>query len=169
MALWLITDTHLGHDNMVRLCGRPSNFSERIVEAWRMRVRDDDTIIHMGDVRFGKGSKQWDWVVGGLPGFKVLIKGNHDKRDNEFYYTVGWGLVTVGVLLPTKWGRVWVSHAPAVQGDPPWWDVNLHGHMHNNRAELPELTHGRRVLMALEDEGYEPRELERFLERRLGA
>ena len=28
--LYLITDTHLGHENMKRLCGRPDDFTEQI-------------------------------------------------------------------------------------------------------------------------------------------
>lgn len=30
MALWLITDTHFGHNNMVHLCGRPQNFTDNV-------------------------------------------------------------------------------------------------------------------------------------------
>ena len=32
MALWLITDTHFGHNNMVHLCGRPQNFTRLIMD-----------------------------------------------------------------------------------------------------------------------------------------
>ena len=47
MALWLITDTHFGHNNMVHLCGRPQNFTRLIMDNWRKMVANTDTIIQV--------------------------------------------------------------------------------------------------------------------------
>lgn len=47
--LWVITDTHFDHYNMVKTCGRLKNFTALICENWRKMVSPKNTIIHLGD------------------------------------------------------------------------------------------------------------------------
>ena len=48
--LYLITDTHLGHQNMLKSCGRPARFTNLILDSCRKMVRSNDMLIHLGDV-----------------------------------------------------------------------------------------------------------------------
>ena len=62
MALWLITDTHFGHNNMVHLCGRPQNFTRLIMDNWRKMVANTDTIKakerkHFTEEQFAEGHR----------------------------------------------------------------------------------------------------------------
>ena len=63
--IYLITDTHLGHANMVKYCGRPENFTKLIYNNWAKKVRAADTVIHLGDIAWTAADLQWfvRWAV----------------------------------------------------------------------------------------------------------
>lgn len=80
---WFISDTHFGHKNILHLGdGRPfkgiGHHDTMLVANWYDKVDEADMVIHLGDVAMGP------WPEGlmrmkGLPGFKVLVPGNHDR------------------------------------------------------------------------------------------
>jgi len=125
---WIISDTHFGHYNMVKLCHRPLNFNERIIEKWTKLVKPEDQILHLGDLAifFGPTSNMWAERAYQLPGDKYLIRGNHDKKEEYPGFTV------VDEQL-AQIGQTWIlfSHGPKPKED--WWDLNIHGHMHGNK------------------------------------
>lgn len=41
--IYLITDTHLGHQNMLKSCGRPEVFTNLILDNCRKMVKRDDS------------------------------------------------------------------------------------------------------------------------------
>ena len=90
--IWIITDTHLGHDNMVAYCGRPINHSDLILENLRNTIRSGDVFIHLGDICFGDDENWHKALMCRIPiGVKkILIKGNHDKKSNHWYLEHGW-------------------------------------------------------------------------------
>lgn len=132
MNTWLIADTHLGHDNIIKYCDRPANHDFVIVDNWRTMVHPGQLILHLGDVTvwFGMKKKTWESVVKDLPGRKRLILGNHDAGDTEYYEALGFK-----VLEPftTRIGvnRIHFSHEPEMVKSEEW-DINIHGHLHNN-------------------------------------
>lgn len=83
MTVFFISDTHFGHKNILHLGdGRPfkgiDHHDTMILANWHETVTDDDMVVHLGDVAMGP------WPDGlmkmkGLPGFKVLVPGNHDR------------------------------------------------------------------------------------------
>ncbi len=150
--LYLITDTHLGHRGMCRTCGRPVNFSEMICHYWRDMVRPDDTVIHLGDVAWND-----DWLrrVKRLPGHKILVRGNHDKKSDEAYRDAGFE--TVVTSLRRDFGPVSVlfTHEPCYDTDltHPKIIWNIHGHNHDlHREEMRQF----RLPLSLEHMGYRP-------------
>ena len=54
--VYFIADMHLGHDNIIRLCGRPFKYVEdmdaAIINNWNSRVKDEDTVYILGDIAF---------------------------------------------------------------------------------------------------------------------
>ena len=52
MRIWLTTDTHFGHSKMVEYCGRPENFSDRILENFKV-IKEHDILLHLGDFCIG--------------------------------------------------------------------------------------------------------------------
>jgi calcineurin-like phosphoesterase family protein len=87
---WIVSDTHFGHSNMVKLCNRPLNFNERIVQGWKKTVKENDPLLHLGDLVtfFGPLTDMWLDMAATLPGDKYLIRGNHDKKNSYKGFTV---------------------------------------------------------------------------------
>ena len=47
--LYFTADTHFGHENVIRFCGRPyataAEMDEALMENWNSRVKDNDTVL----------------------------------------------------------------------------------------------------------------------------
>lgn len=154
---WIISDTHFGHKNIVKYCGRPLDHNSIMVNEWKTLVRPEDTILHLGDVAvwYGPESDYWHSVVSDLPGDKYMLRGNHDLRKDKVYAL--WGLNVVPEFVQEFDGRrVLFSHYPDETriGD---WDINIHGHIHNNSLEPRLAASGRRYInVSVEVMGYRP-------------
>jgi len=83
----------------------------------------------------------------------------------------GWNAITPefnGIIENYK--RILLSHYP-VEYDSKYFDINIHGHFHNNPRENwePDLeklvTKDHHKLFILENEGYQAVELNEFLSR----
>lgn len=190
---YIISDTHLKHENMKTYCLRPPDFTERIHKNIMNTVKDTDTLIHLGDVGIGKHDT-WSWMVKMWPGRKVLIRGNHDRA-----HSCGWWMETGGfhfacdslvfrqVLLTHEPANAVVKangfklHEPLDWGLPEGCSLNVHGHLHNiwdgfysaERLErdkellgfdpVKKLKHPWQRLFALEYCNYSPIEMNKFL------
>lgn len=129
---FIISDTHFGHHNIIRYCDRPLNHEDIIIQNWDRVVQPEDTILHLGDVAFGRPKDIYGWaeIIKGLPGRKMLIKGNHDHSRSMKIYK-GIFEVVVPFIQDFSGVRIYFSHYP----DHPikdQWDINVHGHIHNN-------------------------------------
>ncbi len=144
---YLITDTHIGHTNIIRLCDRPENFEELIFSSWRARVKPEDTVIHLGDVAWGEESLK---RFADLPGRRILIKGNHDELPDAAYMEAGFMPVCSELLITFDGMRVLFTHRPKFGHTA---DINIHGHQHDlHREDLSRLY----LPLALENMGYRP-------------
>lgn len=76
------SDTHFGHENIIRYCDRPykdtDHMNDDIVRRWNEVVTPEDTVFHLGDVALGKIDNSLA-QVSRLNGYKVLVLGNHDR------------------------------------------------------------------------------------------
>ena len=167
MRLWLITDTHFRDKALGEHCGRPPDFDKRIIAAWRRCVQPTDTIIHLGDI--GMHDPAWAHEqLRTLPGKKILTLGNHDKHSWTWYMSNGWDTVCETMSL-NRYGQRWLfSHKP--QPDLGYFDINVHGHFHNNPPEQWETALRERVtdkhrLLVLENVGYQPTLLHHLLRK----
>lgn len=84
MALYAIADTHLslgGTNKSMTVFSGWDDYVERLEANWRDSVTDDDTVVIAGDISWGMNLKQAkeDFAfLNGLPGKKLILKGNHD-------------------------------------------------------------------------------------------
>lgn len=134
-SIWIISDTHFGHNNIIRYCNRPDDNWEIILHNWEAMVGEDETILHLGDVMFGgKNAYWWAERIGSMPGKKLLIRGNHDhSKEVKILRTVSGFEVIDDFIQEFDGKRVYFSHYPDQPN--PWdkkWDFNIHGHIHNN-------------------------------------
>ena len=127
--IYIITDTHIGHANMVRLCGRPENFSELVLAAWEKRVKPEDTVIHLGDIAWGDEHLA---RVMAMPGKKILVRGNHDPHSLEEYMDRGFALACNEFAMNLDGMKVLFTHRPRFGHTA---DINIHGHQHDLHRE----------------------------------
>ena len=80
--IYFTGDTHFGHTNIIKHCSRPflsiQEMDEVIINNWRERITNNDTVYILGDMFF-VGRVDYSDYLKRLPGKKHLIIGNHDK------------------------------------------------------------------------------------------
>lgn len=126
--IFLISDLHLGHANIIRYCSRPflvSDVAEMdriLINNWNFAISPQSRVFYLGDLRYGEqalGTKEYRQKLNGKITF---IRGNHD--DGEL------GAVPSSTLNYKKL-RFLLVHDPA--DIPPDFDGwTIHGHHHNN-------------------------------------
>ena len=72
MKIFVLTDTHLGHERLkVMGRGRPDDFTEQILRNTAATV--GDILIHCGDVAMGREKYWHEKFIGAASGFKKKI------------------------------------------------------------------------------------------------
>lgn len=83
MAVFFISDLHLGHDNCLAFDNRPFLTIEEqdnyIIEHWNKVVGKDDSVWILGDFSWYKSTKTIE-IFSQLNGHKFLCIGNHDVK-----------------------------------------------------------------------------------------
>lgn len=127
MTIWLISDTHFGHENIIGYCGRPfacaAEMDEAIVKRWNEVVKPSDHVYHLGDVAMRKPDLA---TVKRLNGKKRLVMGNHDIFEVKDYLAAGFQKVMAVRVLD----NVLLSHFPVHPGSLGRFRGNAHGHIH---------------------------------------
>lgn len=145
--IFIISDTHFGHENIIKYCDRPfknaEEMDEKILENWNSVVKPGDKVYHLGDVYFParKSEGYWGTFFSRLNGQKRLILGNHDDGKNRvlqntFHRIVVWRMFPEFGLLLT---HVPVHHTALRRGATgneknPDSLRNVHGHIHQNAS-----------------------------------
>lgn len=80
--IWVTSDTHFGHENIIKYSNRPfhdvTDMDETLIHNWNMLVQPGDKVYHLGDVWMGSGERAYH-NLRRLNGKKRLILGNHDN------------------------------------------------------------------------------------------
>lgn len=132
-SIWLISDTHFNHSNIIKYCDRPyKNTSEMdwdMVEKWNSVVKPNDHVYHLGDV-YMKASKGYiENLLSSLNGKKRLILGNHDNGKDQILLRH-----FEKIMLWRNFDKVVLSHIPLRQESIPGERLNVHGHIHQNKS-----------------------------------
>ena len=81
--IFFTSDTHFGHENIIKFCNRPfkdaDEMNEALINNWNNKVGKDDIVYHLGDFAIG-GSYIWNNTLNALNGKIILIIGNHDEK-----------------------------------------------------------------------------------------
>src|ERR1035437_264782 len=81
IMIYFTGDTHFGHANIITHCNRPflsiQEMDQAIINKWRERVTNNDTVYILGDMFF-VGRVDYSDYLKMLPEKKHLIIGNHD-------------------------------------------------------------------------------------------
>lgn len=153
MKYFVISDTHFGHENIIRYCNRPfANADEMdkvLIKNWNETVSNKDTVVHLGD--FALGNKEYiSSIVSKLNGRKILIMGNHDDYSEQFYRDAGFCIVSRFPILYSEFYMM--SHAPLQLSETtPYY--NFYGHVHNDEKYVENATS---KCVCVERTGYRP-------------
>ena len=176
--IYIITDTHLGHKNIVKYCNRPPNHEELILSNldFLNDIKEEVILVHMGDVAFGNQKEGNRRFLGHLTSpliSKMLIRGNHDKLTPDEYRELGWNYLPDEknyLYFHTSLGWVVLSHYPVDHKDFPDAVCNIHGHFHinewnNNPANEKYLFYDPawNKKLSIEETGYKPLLLEDYV------
>lgn len=137
--VWFTSDTHFGHENIMRFSNRPfetvEDMNQTIIDNWNSKVGHDDYVFHLGDFAFANMG-YWKKVLSQLNGHKILVKGNHDEKPLK-----GWDkfdefeLITYQLKINIEGRQIYLNHFPfncyagSYRGDNAIWQ--LYGHIHS--------------------------------------
>ena len=145
--IYLTSDLHLGHSNIIKHCKRPFNsvqeMNDKLINNINNMVRPNDELYILGDLYFGE--KQTTNTFEYAKKIKCkhihLIKGNHDmsikdmNKLNEEYKV----FETIKTYAEIKYNnsKFILCHYPFM--DNAWnramhGSFDLHGHIHSNNS-----------------------------------
>ena len=84
MSLYAIGDLHFSTavNKPMNIFGDNwDNHEEKIINSWKSQVKDDDTVLVVGDTSWGINMNEAEQdldIIHQLPGKKIFVKGNHD-------------------------------------------------------------------------------------------
>lgn len=137
-SVWLISDTHFGHENLctkfklqdgspARPFSSGEEMDEFMVDRWNETVRPNDKVYHLGDVAISRNSLR---ILSRLNGDKVLIRGNRDIFElsdyTPYFRDIRGSHLINGFLL---------THIPVHEANLYHFGCNIHGHTHTNSLE----------------------------------
>jgi len=136
---WIWSDTHFFHENIIKYEKRPFKNSEEmnsiLLNNWRETVQAKDKLYHLGDFSFG-GKSVIERMIKPMPGYKILIIGNHDRSHTEKWWReVGFDAVYSYPIILDEFFIL--SHEPLYVG-PEMPYANIHGHTHSESSNNPQ-------------------------------
>ena len=153
--VYFTSDTHFGHENIIRYCGRPFRNAEEmnaeLIRRWRETVPEDGIVFHLGDFAHG-GSRLWNDILHALTGRKYLILGNHDMKALRQGYMGQFEHVAQQMTIKVGGQTIVLNHNPFLCYGGSYRDVwQLFGHVHSGPASHTSLDHPRlRMLFSLQ-------------------
>lgn len=163
MKIYITTDTHFGHDAIIEYCSRPKNHEELIENGYKL-LTNKHVLVHCGDVCWGNDTYVHERYFKYLPCKKILVKGNHDSKSDNWYLSHGWDFVCDSFSIIRHKKTILFTHKPRT-----WdgiFDINIHGHLHNSQHRTDELKtiqkHGQ-YLVCIEDLKYQLKPLDEIL------
>lgn len=132
--LWFTSDTHFGHQNIIKWCGRPWETAEEmdkaLIQEWNNVIPKDGVVFHLGDFCFG-GALEWKNIRKSLNGKIYLVMGNHDSSASQPMLSLFEKIYGGVARLRADKQEIWASHFPLLcwtGSERGSW--NLFGHVH---------------------------------------
>lgn len=167
--IFVTSDTHYGHANIIKYCNRPfssvEEMNEVMIERHNAVVREKDIIYHLGDVYMSMKGK----FLEKLTGRKRLILGNHDTGKDQYLHQF-FQKIDIWRMWPEF--NLLLSHVPVHASSLYKVKANLHGHIHQNlvmdekkSSEWGLVPDDRYINACVEHNDYRPVNIEEFAAR----
>jgi calcineurin-like phosphoesterase family protein/2'-5' RNA ligase len=123
-SIYLISDTHFDHANIIKYCHRPfSSVAEMnycMVKNWNDTVKDTDKVYFLGDWSYGRRARRASYWIKRLNGHITSIKAGHDRLHG----------VQSKVLKVGDYTFLLIHDPDERPNNYDGWII--HGHKHNN-------------------------------------
>ena len=147
MRTFFTSDSHFGHDNIIRHCKRPcrehpfqdgAQMDRALIDAWNSVVSPRDVVYHLGDFSL-RPAETVNGLLKKLHGIKHLIVGNHDRVDGVSGSRLqGWASMREMAKISVDGQSVFLCHYPMREWPGMWQGtVHLYGHVHGNLQPMP--------------------------------
>ena len=142
MEIFVTSDLHFGHKNIIQYENRPykdiEEMDRELIKNWNDTVKTDDIVYILGDFSWYKGEKTNE-ILKQLNGKKVLIIGNHDSnflKNKKFDRTLFEEICDYKQLKHN--GKVYIMfHYPIAEHNGKMNGyIHLYGHIHSMNIEL---------------------------------
>jgi calcineurin-like phosphoesterase family protein len=138
---FFISDTHLGHENIIKYCNRPfkslQEMDETIIANWNNKIKKGDIVFFLGDFCLTKSSeapnsikRASDYYRSQLNGDIIFLKGNHDKNNQC-------KSIIESIIINHGGKRIYLTHNPKFAKKEFEW--NFTGHCHGNFGTFRKL------------------------------
>lgn len=133
MNYFVTADMHFGHGNIIDFCNRPYKNSDEmnymLIRNWNERVKDEDTVIHVGDFYFNGNRRTFQngdkenaqYFANQLNGTIIFIKGNHDNNN---------GVNAIIESMKIKFGGIDINLVHKPEHANTDYSLNIVGHVH---------------------------------------
>jgi len=167
--IYIISDTHFNHKNIITYENRPFNSIEEMnnamIKRWNLVVKPNDIVYHLGDVGLGQESLLKE-IIPSLNGHKILVRGNHDKKSKNFYLDCGFEEVRPSFIEEHDGVKIFFSHQPDTRpgNQHDTYDMHFYGHVHSKGANASFPTISRDgACLCVERWDYTPVELNKVI------
>ena len=145
MKTWITSDTHWGHQNIMKFCpvsrarfrNEVDYMNEAMVREWNDLIEPADLVYILGDVAFLPAQKAAEYMKR-CNGTKILVEGNHDRKAlNDPTFRKCFKEVHKYLDINYNGTKVVMFHYPIAE-----WDqmhrgaVHFHGHLHGGTSGM---------------------------------
>ena len=144
MELWITSDHHFHHENIIRYSNRPfsnvKEMDEYLIDQWNSHVKANQNhhVYHLGDVTLNRGGRiereRFIKLIRSLHGHKRLVLGNHDHFPTKVYLDAGFEKI---YAIWRGIGNIWLTHVPIHPDSMSSAIANVHGHIHDRQSPKP--------------------------------
>lgn len=131
---WFWSDQHFGHKNIIKYSNRPFQSTDEMTSAmiknYMTTVSENDIVVFGGDLAFMPNTIT-NPIIDKLPGYKILIVGNHDLRKDGSIVEYNFDEIhpCVSFYVAGQWpAKLLLTHYPLI--NLPEHCYNIHGHIH---------------------------------------
>jgi len=164
--IWIWSDLHFGHNNIIKFSDRPykdtTEMDEQLIQNFQNLVGPDDISIWVGDVSF-RGYTETAKILYRLPGYKILIVGNHDFERKKGLRKMPFDEVHICYNLQVDDTYLAFTHYP-MDNLPLEW-INVHGHVHVHGHHADEVKSTSHINVNCEFIEYKPISLQQLIDQ----